>query len=226
LSKAVRVIFGPFAVDPGTRQLLRGQAECHLSPKAFDLLWSLVEARPKVIDKADLHQRLWPDTFVVDGSLNVLVGQIRQALGDDAQRPRFIRTVHGIGYAFCGDSAEEPERGTVPATTRCWLIRGDRTFGLSEGENLIGRDPDSTVWLNSAGVSRRHARITVDSISRRLTLADLGSSNGTFLGRTLVKTPVELSDGAVIKFGSVETTLHLWNSAKASETKRIPRKRR
>jgi DNA-binding winged helix-turn-helix (wHTH) protein len=222
----VRVVFGPFAVDPGTRQLLRGPTECHLSPKAFDLLWSLVEARPKVIEKAELHQRLWPDTFVVDGSLNVLVGQIRQALGDDAQRPRFIRTVHGVGYAFCGDAAEEPPRTAVAATTRCWLIRGDRTFGLVEGDNLIGRDPDSSVWLNSASVSRRHACITVDGRSRRLTLRDLGSSNGTFLSRTLVNGPMELADGAVITFGTVETTLHLWNPAKASETKRIPRKRR
>ena len=222
----MRIVFGPFAVDPGTRQLLRGQTECHLSPKAFDLLWTLVEARPKVIDKAELHQRLWPDTFVVDGSLNVLVGQVRQALGDDAQRPRFIRTIHGVGYAFCGDTAEESQRTAAAPTTRCWLIRGERTFGLSEGDNLIGRDPDSTVWLNSASVSRRHARITVDSTNRRLTLDDLGSSNGTFLSRTLVKGPVELSDGAVITFGTVETTLHLWNSAKGSETKRIPRKRR
>jgi DNA-binding winged helix-turn-helix (wHTH) protein len=226
LGNLVRVVFGPFAVDPGTRQLLRGQAECHLSPKAFDLLWTLVDARPRVVEKAELHQRLWPDTFVVDGSLNVLVGQIRQALGDEAQRPRFIRTVHGIGYAFCGDASEQPQLGPAVATTRCWLIKGDRTFGLSEGDNLIGRDPDSAVWLNSASVSRRHARITVDSKGRRLTLDDLGSSNGTFLGRSLVTGPVELSDGAIIKFGSVETTLHLWNSAKGSETKRIPRKRR
>ena len=218
--------FGPFTIDPGTRQLLRGSAECHLSPKAFDLLWSLVERRPKVVEKTELHARLWPDTFVVDGSLNVLIGQIRQALGDAAQRPRFIRTVHGIGYAFCGDAADAPEPASAAGATRCWLIRGDRTFGLSEGDNIIGRDPDSAVWLNSVSVSRRHARITVDSRRRRLTLDDLGSSNGTFLGRTPVEGPVELSDGAVITFGSIETKLHLWNAEKAAETRRIPRKRR
>ena len=97
---------------------------------------------------------------------------------------------------------------------------------MKEGANLVGRDPDSSVWLNSSSVSRRHARITVDSTGRRLTLEDLGSSNGTFLGRTLVKKPVELPAGAVITFGSVETTLQLWDSGKGAETKRIPRKRR
>ncbi len=222
----VKVLFGPFAIDPGTRQLLRGQTECHLPPKAFDLLWNLIEARPRVLDKADLHRRLWPETFVVDGSLNVLIGQIRQALGDEAQRPRFVRTVHGIGYAFCGDAVAESVAGAAATVTRCWLVWGDRTFGLKEGANLVGRDPDSSVWLNSSSVSRRHARITVDSTGRRLTLEDLDSSNGTFLGRTLVKKPVELPAGAVITFGSVETTLQLWDSGKGAETKRIPRKRR
>lgn len=222
----MRIRFGPFTVDPDTRQLLRGKVECHLSPKAFDLLWSLVERRPKVLEKTELHARLWPDTFVVDGSLNVLIGQIRQALGDDAQRPRFIRTVHGIGYAFCDDAAQSTEEAGGAAATRYWLISGDKTFRLTEGENVIGRDPDSAVWLNSGSVSRRHARITVDSVGRRLTLDDLGSSNGTFLGRVSIDGPVDLTDGAVIRFGSVETRLHLWNSEKASETKRIQRKRR
>jgi DNA-binding winged helix-turn-helix (wHTH) protein len=222
----VKLRFGPFTIDPDARQLLRGRSECHLSPKAFDLLWSLVERRPKVIEKNELHARIWPDTFVVDGSLNVLIGQIRQALADDAQRPRFIRTVHGVGYAFCGDAVEAPGPRAAAGPTRCWLIRGDRTFGLTEGDNIIGRDPDCAVWLNAPSVSRRHARIRVDSESRRLTLEDLGSSNGTFLAGAPVEGEIDVSDGAAIRFGSVDMKLHLWNAEKASETKRIPRKRR
>ena len=222
----MKLRFGPFTIDPDARQLLRGSSECHLSPKAFDLLWSLVERRPKVIEKNELHARIWPDTFVVDGSLNVLIGQIRQALADDAQRPRFIRTVHGVGYAFCGEAVEAPGPRAAAGPTRCWLIRGDRTFGLTEGDNIIGRDPDCAVWLNAPSVSRRHARIRVDSESRRLTLEDLGSSNGTFLAGAPVEGESEVSDGAAIRFGSVDMKLHLWNAEKASETKRIPRKRR
>jgi DNA-binding winged helix-turn-helix (wHTH) protein len=222
----VRIRFGPFTVDADTRQLLRGGSECHLPPKAFDLLWSLIERRPKVIDKTELHTRIWPDTFVVDGSLNVLVGQIRRALGDDAQRPRFVRTVHGIGYAFCGDAVEAQEQPAPAGPTRCWLIKRDRSYDLAEGDNIIGRDPECAVWLNSPSVSRRHARINVDGGRRRLTLEDLHSSNGTFLGDALVEGHVELTDGAAIRFGSVDMKLHLWNADKASETKRIPRKRR
>ena len=66
----MRSRFGPFVLDPETRQLLRGDAVLHLSPKAFDLLGVLVEHRPKVLDKNDLQARLWPDTYVVEGNLN------------------------------------------------------------------------------------------------------------------------------------------------------------
>jgi DNA-binding winged helix-turn-helix (wHTH) protein len=222
----VRVRFGPFTVDAETRQLLRGGLECHLSPKAFDLLWSLIERRPGVVEKTELHARIWPNTFVVDGSLNVPIGQIRQALADEAQRPRFIRTVHGVGYAFCGDAVDVPQHPAAAGPTRCWLIRADRTFGLTEGDNIIGRDPECAVWLNSPGVSRRHARIRVDSNRRRLTLEDLNSSNGTFLAGAAVEGEIEVSDGATIRFGPIDMKLHLWNAETASETKRIPRKRR
>lgn len=222
----MRIRFGSFTVDSETRQLLSEGVECHLPPKAFDLLWSLIERRPSVVEKTELHERIWPDTFVVDGGLNVLIGQIRRAIADDAQKPRFIRTVHGVGYAFCGDAVDAPDNAAPGGPTRCWLIRRDRAFGLSEGDNIIGRDPECAVWLNSAGVSRRHARIGVDSRRRRLTLDDLGSSNGTFLGGMQIKGQVDLSDGDAIRFGSVEMKLQLWNAETASETKRIPRKRR
>jgi DNA-binding winged helix-turn-helix (wHTH) protein len=222
----VRIRFGPFTIDTDTRQLRRGETACHLPPKAFDLLWHLIEGRPKVLEKSELHRRLWPNTFVVDGNLNVLIGQVRQALEDDAQRPRYIRTVHGVGYAFCGEAIDAHDHATgVAGITRCWLIRGEKTFGLAEGNNVIGRDPECGVWLNSPSVSRRHARVTVDSRKRRLTLEDLNSSNGTMLDGVLIETPVDLSDGAEITFGSVAMKLQLWDAEKASETKRIPRKR-
>ena len=84
----MRTEFGPFIIDPEARLLRRGQADLHLSPKAFDLLWLLVEHRPRVIEKGELHARIWPDTHVADGSLNVLIGEIRRTLGDDAREPR------------------------------------------------------------------------------------------------------------------------------------------
>ena len=56
----MRTRFAEFIVDTDTRQLLGGGGDIHLSPKAFDLLCLLIEAAPKVVEKADLHARIWP----------------------------------------------------------------------------------------------------------------------------------------------------------------------
>ena len=220
----MRVRFGPFTVDTETRQLLRDSVELHLSTKAFDLLAALVEHHPKVLDKSDLQARLWPDTFVVDSNLNVLVAEIRRALADAAREPKFIRTVHGVGYAFCAavEGTDPPRPATRPIP--CWLEIERRTYRLMDGESTVGRDPDCEVWLDSPSVSRRHARITVDAGSRRVWLEDLKSKNGTLKGEAAVRTRAELMDGDVVTFGSVDATLHSWNAA-AAETKRITRKR-
>src|SRR6266851_2777396 len=167
-SGAVRIRFVPFTAASETRQLRRQQLEIHLSPKAFDLLGVLLERRPKVVGKAELHTRIWPDTYVVDANLNVLIGEIRRALADKAERPRFIRTVHGVGYAFCGEAHDLDEAASTaaPRTTRFWLAWGNQTFPLSEGDNIIGRDPQCGVWLDATGVSRQHARIRIESATR------------------------------------------------------------
>lgn len=221
----MRARFGPFTIDSETRQLLRAGTEVHLSPKAFDLLCTLIESRPKVVEKETLHARIWPDTYVVDANLNVLVSEIRRAIGDKSQQPEFVRTVHGIGYAFCG-TAVQVEAAAAPEALFCWVAWGSRTSSLSEGENVIGRDPRCSVWLDEEGVSRRHAAIRVDSATRRVTLEDLGSTNGTFLRRSRVRTEVALEDGDEIKVGMVVLTIRLWASDKAPHTKRIRKSRR
>jgi DNA-binding winged helix-turn-helix (wHTH) protein len=219
----VRARFGPFTIDSETRQLLRAGTEVHLSPKAFDLLCTLIESRPKVVDKETLHARIWPDTYVVDANLNVLVSEIRRAIGDNHQQPEFVRTVHGIGYAFCG-TAVQVEAAAAPEALFCWVSWASRTSSLSEGENVIGRDPRCSVWLDAPGVSRRHAAVRVDSATRRVTLEDLGSTNGTFLRRSRVRTEVALEDGDEVKVGTVVLTIRLWASDKAPHTKRIRRR--
>jgi len=224
----VRLRFGQFTVDTDTRQLLRDGSELHLSPKAFDLLWTLVEHRPRVVEKTELQTRIWPDTYVVDANLNVLIGEIRRTLEDSARQPRYIRTVHGVGYAFCGTAADvlDEPRPAPARLTACWVVAKDRTFRLAEGENIVGRDPECEVWLDSDSVSRRHARIVVDSAERRVSLDDLVSKNGTDLRGSPVRERVGLSDGDEIVFGSVRVTLRSWSSATGAETKRIPRLKR
>jgi len=220
----MRVRFPPFTIDSGTRQLMRGDRPIHLSPKAFDLLCFLIQQRPRVVEKSELHAHIWPETFVVDANLNVLVGEIRKAIEDDVRQPRFVRTAHGVGYAFSADASDDRES---PANTRMitgWLTWKGTTFRLEDGDNVIGRGPRCAVLLDIDGVSRRHANIHIDLARHLVTLTDLGSTNGTFVGRTVVTNPVELHDGEVITIGSVDLRLRLWGPDEGPKTKPIRRR--
>lgn len=69
-----------------------------------------------------------------------LVLVVRQLIGDSAREPRFIRTVHGYGYAFSGEASELSGRARAPAfsAVQCRLIWGEREIALSDGENVLG----------------------------------------------------------------------------------------
>jgi DNA-binding winged helix-turn-helix (wHTH) protein len=204
----VGIQFGAFVLDGATRQLTSGGVEVRLTPKAFDLLAVLVENRPKVLSKAALLERLWPNTFVVEANLSNLVAEIRAAIGDSARESKWIRTSHGFGYAFCGDASTL--RGTQhPTVDRpvCWLEWGQRRFPLLIGEHVVGRDPDVEVRLDAPTVSRRHARVVVSA--QQASLEDIGSKNGTRRGNHRVTSPIQLADGDSIRIGSVLLKFHL-----------------
>jgi hypothetical protein len=204
----VRARFAQFTIDSETRQLLSAGGDVHLSPKAFDLLCGLIDSRPKVVKKGDLHARIWPNTYVVDANLNILIGEIRRAIGD----------------AFCGTAVDvQPSHAPVQALL-CWVVWNRKTCQLSEGDNVIGRDPRSDIWVDVPGVSRRHAIIRVNSSNRRVMLEDLGSTNGTFVRRAPVDGEVALTDGDLIRVGTVDLTVRLWATDTAIETKRIHRR--
>src|SRR5262245_12033885 len=109
-----RVRFGEFILDVETRELLCRNKPVALSPKAFHLLQILIENRPKAVSKSDLHDRLWPGTFVVDANLPNLIGEIRRALDDNPHDSRFVRTVHRFGYAFRTSTSGRQQRGRNP----------------------------------------------------------------------------------------------------------------
>src|SRR5213593_1120287 len=96
----MRLRFGDCEFDRDTREVFRGGKPVHVSPKAFALLAVLIERRPKAVSKQELHELLWPDTFVSDANLPNLVAELREILGDDAQESRIIRTVQRFGYSF------------------------------------------------------------------------------------------------------------------------------
>ena len=217
----MRVQFGDITLDSASRQLVRGGAAIHLSPKAFELLCHLVERRPNALSKNELFELVWPGTFVVEANLTVLVTELRRALGDDPQTPRFIRTIHKHGYAFCGEAAEIAPALPARDALRVWLLWNDRVLPLAEGENVIGRDPSCGVWLDQPGVSRRHARVVVADDAAHI--EDLGSTNGTFVGESAVASPHALRDADVIRLGSVDLKYRCWSASRPVATERIRR---
>ena len=137
-----------------------------------------------------------------DVNLAGLVAEIRQALADNARQPKYVRTAHRVGYAFCG-ATEEAAGVDAPSADAgfCWLVKDGRRLPLHPGENILGRDSEDGIRIDSATVSRRHARIAVST--GEAILEDLGSKNGTFVGGTPVSAAVALKDGDEIRTGSV-----------------------
>jgi DNA-binding winged helix-turn-helix (wHTH) protein len=209
------VRFAEFTFDADTRQLIKSGRAVHLSPKAFELLLILIDERPKAVSKADLQSKLWPDAFVTEANLPGLAKEIRRALGDDPRRPRFLRTLHGFGYAFAAEVDLHSE-STVRSSgdTTFWIV-ADGQFRLAAGTNILGRDADATVWVDRRGVSRRHARIIITDDAAML--EDLGSTNGTWLHGEPVKTATPLHDGDEIRLGPVTVTFRVRRTAASTE---------
>jgi DNA-binding winged helix-turn-helix (wHTH) protein len=206
--------FGDFALDGDTRQVLRGGEAVHLSPKAFLLLQTLLQAAPRAVSKADLQDRLWPDTFVVEANLHHLIVEIRLALGEDPRRPRFVRTVHRFGYAFQEPPASNERQAGRGAICRLRWDGGRCT--LTAGEHVIGRDPSSDVFVDSTTVSRHHARLRVTADA--VTLEDLSSKNGSFVRNRRIAGARRLADGDDIRIGMVFMTVRIAAEIPSTDT--------
>jgi DNA-binding winged helix-turn-helix (wHTH) protein len=207
--------FGDFVLDADTRELFRNGAGVHLSPRAFQLLHALVRNSPRAMSKTELQELLWPDTFVIEANLQHLVGEVRTALADDPKRPRFLRTVYGFGYAFNSPTKRAPSGRSQTALCRLHTDNGPIT--LADGDHLVGRSPTVDVVLDSATVSRRHARISVKGTE--VTVEDLGSRNGSFAHGRRIEGLVKLADGDTVRFGRVVVRLRVysrWSSTRSS----------
>lgn len=202
----MRYTFHNATLDTDARVLQLRGAPIHLSPKAFELLELLVARRPNAVSKQELYDALWPNTFVVEANLPVLIREVRSAIGDDDHA--IIKTVHRFGYRFDADVRDD---GLLHL-----LIHGDRQVRLRSGENVVGRDAAADVVVPSTTVSRRHAIITIDGAAA--TLTDLGSKNGTRLDGRAVDGSVPLPDGSALRFGAIEMTYRCTPPASATET--------
>lgn len=120
--------FGEFAVFPERYRLERGGERVPMEPRVFEVLVYLLAHRERVVPKAELLEKLWPNEFVSESALTRVVRDARRALGDTGgtgasgatgaagagrARERWIQTVHGRGFRFAGEVTE-----SAPATAR------------------------------------------------------------------------------------------------------------
>ena len=199
----MQISFGEFLVDLDQRRLFAEDGEIRLTVKGFELLKLLIENRPKALKKDELVAHLWPDTFVADNNLATLVADLRGALNDHPQEPRFIRTIYGYGYAFAGEATDRRQsaREHGSGVSGWTLLHEHREIPLNPGSNILGRSGSGVLILDSPTVSRHHARVSIATDGA--TVEDLGSKNGTWLGHTRVTETVRVKDGDRLRLGSL-----------------------
>ncbi len=118
--------FGPFRLDSEEEVLWKGSERLVVKPKAFAVLRYLVDRPQQLVKKQDLLEALWPETAVGDAVLKNCIAHIRQVLGDQAEHPTFIETVHGRGYRFLG--ATPPQTTQTPQASSAIFIGREQEF--------------------------------------------------------------------------------------------------
>jgi DNA-binding winged helix-turn-helix (wHTH) protein len=219
----MKVRFGAFVFDSATRELLHEARPVHVSPKSFDLLQILIERRPALVTKTELQDLLWPDAIVLEANLGNAAAEVRKALGDNPKSPKYIATVSRRGYRFCGDVEDLVAPGGAPGHRSCrwWLAWKDISLPLSEGENIVGRHPESDVWIDASSVSRVHADIVI--AGGGATVEDRGSTNGTFVNGARISARHSLIDGTAVTFGSERAVFRVWSDEAAPRTEPVSR---
>jgi DNA-binding winged helix-turn-helix (wHTH) protein/tetratricopeptide (TPR) repeat protein len=154
--------FGPFLVDRAGYRVLRGSDAVDLTPKLLDLLLHLLERPGTLVTKEERLEALWPGANVTENALAQAMSELRQALGDEAGSPQFIKTVARRGYRFIApvENIEHLERVEAagagdrsiasPGKSEKSEVEHERTIAVMDFVNVTG-DADSA-WL-SAGIA-------------------------------------------------------------------------
>jgi DNA-binding winged helix-turn-helix (wHTH) protein len=112
--------FGGFTLDLQRRGLYRDGNRIHLTSKPLELLIYLVENAGRPVEKRELLDSVWNGVFVTEDNLVQAIIEIRRALGDNKDDPRFIQTIPRLGYRFVAEVSLEwtpVEPSTSAATT-------------------------------------------------------------------------------------------------------------
>ena len=157
--------FGQFQLDREDRRLLCGGNAVPLTPKAFDTLLILVENAGRLVEKGELMQTVWPDTFVEEAGLTRNISVLRKVLGRDSSGRDYIETVPKLGYRFVATV-------TLPEirTTEVWEKHTISQTITVQDDEIIETPPAPSIDVDKAGLQHR---LGLNRISRRWTIATL-----------------------------------------------------
>ena len=211
----MRVRFGDCVLDSGHAGALpRGRTRAP-SPKAFRVLELLLENRPRAVSKDEIHEKVWPGTFVSEATLASAISDIRAAIGEDGGIPA------SSGPSTASDTpsrgTRSPPSGRRPFSERVAISSSETGRSSSRPARMSwARETGVAIRINDHSISRRHARIIVGGDSARL--EDLGSKNGTFVGKTFIRSPRTLADGDQLRVGDVMMMFRLVSDADSTHT--------
>jgi DNA-binding winged helix-turn-helix (wHTH) protein/Tfp pilus assembly protein PilF len=126
--------FGPFRLFTSERLLLRDDQSIQLTPKAFDTLALLVENGGHLVEKNELMEAIWPNTFVDENTLTRNISTLRRALDQDGNGHRYIETVPKLGYRFVANVREigdESQYLVIGKTVRSHIVIEEETNGAA-----------------------------------------------------------------------------------------------
>ncbi|HJU08422.1 MAG TPA: winged helix-turn-helix domain-containing protein [Rhodanobacteraceae bacterium] len=130
--------FADVVVDAGAHRLLRDGIEIPVEPKAFSVLLQFLAHPNELLGRDHLLDLVWGHSYVTPATLSRLVAQLRKALADDSENPRFIQTVHGLGYRFVA-----PLQHSAPEVSQTLRFAPPARARIPERTApLIGRDHD------------------------------------------------------------------------------------
>jgi TolB-like protein/DNA-binding winged helix-turn-helix (wHTH) protein/Tfp pilus assembly protein PilF len=117
--------FGNFEVDRSTNKLLKGGTPVKLAPQPLRVLLLLLDHPGQVVSRGEIQRHLWGESTFVDfeRGINFSINQIRVALHDDAERPRYIETLPKLGYRFIGEV--NGGAGTEPAVRAARAVESE-----------------------------------------------------------------------------------------------------
>ena len=143
--------FDRFVFDPEDGTVTDGNRALRLTPKSARLLRFLVERSRRLATKDEMLDAVWADTHVTDGVLKVCVAEIRRILGDDADAPRYVETVHGRGYRFIA----EVSQAEAPAPTSDPGLHGRSSRSAIAAPPIVGREAELDRLGEYLGGARR-----------------------------------------------------------------------